>query len=161
MGTLLRNKLARMVVVASMAALMLLGFTTALVPSQSAHAATCSRSGCEGKDPASTGCATDSYTAAFAYVRNQQNQTLGVVQLRYSPSCGTNWTRVTSYVGTRIMTAFVRRIADGHREIAGGPYTVVWSPMIYSPGARTAYGYASIRSQDGTHDEGYGETQAA
>jgi len=61
----------------------------------------------------------------------------------------------------RIMTALVCRIGDGHREIAGGPYTVVWSPMIYSPGAHTAYGYASIRSQDGTHDEGYGETQVA
>src|SRR5438876_9566962 len=55
----------------------------------------CSGRGCDGQDPITTGCDYDAYT-----VTSQDINGLGLVELRYSPTCGTNWARVTSYPST-------------------------------------------------------------
>ncbi|MFZ4700006.1 MAG: DUF2690 domain-containing protein [Candidatus Methylumidiphilus sp.] len=59
-----------------------------------AQAVTCLGTSCENKDPRDTGCAADSktITAASAVAEDAFNKV--IVQLRYSPTCKTNWTRI-------------------------------------------------------------------
>ena len=54
---------------------------------------TCSGNGCNGLNPVTTGCSAGAYTVQTAVFSNSY------VELRYSPTCGTNWGRVTSKVG--------------------------------------------------------------
>jgi Protein of unknown function (DUF2690) len=77
-----------MAAVPALAAAMLIGTTEA-----PALAATCSGSGCNGKDPAATGCAstastvaTDTFVSTSAYKAR--------VDLRYSSGCRTTWARI-------------------------------------------------------------------
>ncbi|WP_433531877.1 DUF2690 domain-containing protein [Micromonospora sp. CA-263727] len=64
-----------------------------------ASAATCSGHGCDGTDPANTGCSSGAQNATYnpAYIM-QGSTTLAVVELRWSPSCGTNWGRISNRV---------------------------------------------------------------
>ena len=59
-----------------------------------AQAVTCLGTSCENKDPRDTGCAADSktITAASAVAEDAFNKV--IVQLRYSNTCKTNWTRI-------------------------------------------------------------------
>jgi hypothetical protein len=136
------RKFARILVIAScLAVLVGIGFTA--LPSQRhiAHAASCSGNGCTDKDPHDTGCDADAYTVYNVYVRDNNGNEVGLLQLRYSPSCGTNWTRLTSYVGNTWLTANTIRKADSWIEYGGPMFTnVVWSDMVYSPGNYTVYG---------------------
>ncbi len=64
-----------------------------------ASAATCTGTGCDGTDPINTGCSADAQPATYnpQYVMNGTT-TLAVVELRWSPSCGTNWGRIHNRV---------------------------------------------------------------
>jgi Protein of unknown function (DUF2690) len=56
----------------------------------------CSGYGCDGTDPSSTGCAANAITAEqqTEYEANGSGYAVGYVQLRYSKTCRTVWTRI-------------------------------------------------------------------
>lgn len=68
----------------------ILALTMALVPVQNIHAASYN-----GQSPVSTGCANDAYTAVSTSVKKDNGTIVGTIQLRYSPSCKSAWTKIT------------------------------------------------------------------
>jgi hypothetical protein len=59
--------------------------TSAQTTQSSRQQVTCSGEGCDGLDPQPAGCAADAYTVQTAVFSDSY------VELRYSPTCGTNW----------------------------------------------------------------------
>jgi hypothetical protein len=55
------------------------------------------------------------------------------VELRYSPTCATNWGRVTSKVGAVFLVIRVQRIDGLTYTFSGGNFTSAWSAMVYAP----------------------------
>lgn len=108
----------------------LIGFSAV----QSAHAAGCSGTGCDGRDPIQAGCASDAYTAISDYIYNSVGNAVARVDLRYSPSCGTNWARTVSLIGPQHIDAVVTRndIALHYDEYLYN-VTNVYTDMIYAP----------------------------
>lgn len=104
------------------------------VTSTPAQAATCSGYGCDGLDPNATGCSAGANDTASTYLYNASGSVVGLPELRYSSTCGTNWTRVTSYVGVRGLYARVTRESDGRSYADVGNYQVIWSNMVYADG---------------------------
>jgi hypothetical protein len=93
-STVSRTKLIAIFTGLIMAMLMLFASGPAL-------AASCSDASCEGLDPAATGCSADAYVAASATLyRQSDNAAVGTLQLKYSPTCGTNWIKVISNIGS-------------------------------------------------------------
>ena len=88
---------------------------------------TCSGNGCNGKDPIATGCAVGAYTVQTGVLPDF------FVQLRYSPSCGTNWGRVISRIGSAHLFATVQRIDGLSYSRSFGFSTLVFSQMVYAP----------------------------
>ncbi len=79
---------------------------------------TCSGTGCNNLDPVQTGCAVGSYTVQTAVLPTI------FLQLRYSPTCKTNWGRVISRGNNNeVYLVLVGRVA--------------WSRMVYAPVAKT------------------------
>ncbi|MFJ8435528.1 DUF2690 domain-containing protein [Kitasatospora sp. NPDC094019] len=74
----------------------------------------CYGSSCNGKDPVDMGCNTDAYTVESAYSAK------GTIELRYSPSCRSNWARIS---GTSVGQNFWVQNTNGniHGWIATGP----------------------------------------
>ena len=99
-------------------------------------ATTCRGSACNGMDPNITTCAFDAQTVSSKPFSN-----LGILELRWSRSCNTYWTRLTAY-GTYPrqpdMGAFVRvnspYYASLHYSNAVFNQRTVWSKMLYAPG---------------------------
>lgn len=96
---------------------------------------------CSGQDPAATGCEADAVTIAAV----QLDDGAGRVDLRWSPTCKTNWARWQQYpTGWCFNCAPLELLAvqdtgytqkldwfdAGTSPQAGGTY---WTPMIYSP----------------------------
>jgi Protein of unknown function (DUF2690) len=54
---------------------------------------------CDGTNPETTGCAADGVTLRTADIRDNNNNRVGVVQLRSSAHCRTRWARVYNYYG--------------------------------------------------------------
>jgi hypothetical protein len=102
--------------------------------------ATCSGNGCNGLDPEQTGCAAGAYTVQVS--GGTVSFRTGYVELRYSPTCGTNGARVFSTVGNARHTVSIRRTNDGLSYFAVGSGTRLWSPMVYAPNV-TAKGCGS------------------
>ncbi len=94
---------------------------------------TCSGNGCNGLDPISTGCALDAITVSIT--GGAVSFRTGTIQLRYSPTCGTNWGRVFSSVGNTQMTVSIRR-DDGRFYFTVGSGTRLWSPMVFARNAK-------------------------
>lgn len=101
-----------------------------------AHAVTCYGDYCSGLDPQSSGCAADAYTAT-SYGNN-----LFMMEVRYSPTCKTNWTRITMYnSGYKCSpNGTLSSVQDsGYTQstyidsVCPGPSFTRWTPMIYSP----------------------------
>lgn len=100
---------------------------------------TCHGDYCSGMDPVASGCAEGAKTLDS----HVQGLGGGIVELRYSPKCGTNWARWTAYptgwcmncgiVGLRAVqdTGYTQSIDLTNKMIKDGES--VWSPMIYSP----------------------------
>jgi hypothetical protein len=72
---------------------------------------TCSRNGCTGQDPAATGCSADATTLLSKKILNSSGQSIGEIDLRWSPTCQTNWARVVSSIGSVPLGASVEREA--------------------------------------------------
>jgi len=101
---------------------------------------TCSGNGCNGLNPATTGCSADAYTVQTAVFSNSY------VELRYSPTCGTNWGRVTSKVGATSLIIRIQRIDGLTYTFSGGPFNSAYVAMVYAPkvAARACGGVSSI-----------------
>jgi hypothetical protein len=99
----------------------------------------CSGDSCSGQDPVATGCSTDAYTITSVDVPDYPGQ----LQLRYSPTCGTNWARVVTYpTGWHFFLPIdIAAIQDtGYTQGATtdilfprSSSETFYTPMIYSP----------------------------
>jgi hypothetical protein len=130
----------------------------------------CYSYGCDGRDPVQTGCAAGAYTAATGYAYRGGNPNFGdngiVIELRYSPRCGTNWTRLlftgsgAPWVGVTLEV--VRLNGAGPPTDEMWPYSgrtqTLWGNMVYAPSPICAYGYASV---DGWSYSWFGATPRA
>jgi hypothetical protein len=56
---------------------------------------------CDHKSPDTTGCSADAITKKTVNILNESGYIVGKVELRWSPSCGTAWSRVTNLIGVR------------------------------------------------------------
>ncbi len=101
---------------------------------------TCSGNGCDGLNPAMTGCSADAYTVQTAVFSDS------FVELRYSPTCGTNWGRVTSKVGATFLIISIQRIDGLTYTFSGGNFNYAYVAMVYAPqvAARACGGVNSI-----------------
>ena len=95
---------------------------------RAASQVTCSGEGCDNVDPVQSGCADGAYTVTFV------NTAIAEIQLRYSPTCGTNWGRVVSNGNNNdTYLVLVQRedgVAYGTKGLTG---PIAWSRMVYSP----------------------------
>ena len=89
---------------------------------------------CSGQDPMSTGCATGAYTTTYKDIPG------GQIQVRWSPTCKTNWARLVQYPGCAYMGDLVARQDTGYTQhkwigifVCVSQTTTDWTPMIYSP----------------------------
>ena len=101
---------------------------------------TCSGNGCNGLNPVTTGCSADAYTVQTAVFSNS------FVELRYSPTCGTNWGRVTSRVGATFLVIRIDRSGGLTYTFSGGNFNFAYVAMVYAPkvAARACGGVSSI-----------------
>ncbi|WP_176741274.1 DUF2690 domain-containing protein [Streptomyces sp. LUP30] len=113
-----------------LAAALSTGVTSLAAPS--ASAATCSGSGCTYQDPQASGCSADAVTVAHYQLPAVQQQ----LELRWSPSCHTNWARMYLDTDPTWLRAVQPDRGDGLprvTQLIGRNATYSWSAMIYSP----------------------------
>lgn len=99
-------------------------------------AALCSGSGCNHRDPYSTGCAASMFTVATAYVN--AGSVTGRVELEYSRVCQTNWDQMYSGNGVEYLAGCVARKAgpDGPADgdcYSSTQYSWINTNMLWSP----------------------------
>lgn len=97
-----------------------------------ASAVTCWGDYCSGKDPEASGCSADAYTVVSARIPS----TYAYVELRWSPTCKTNWARVGSgYASMNPGALRAIQCATGYTQsgVVGNNGTYGWTRMIYSP----------------------------
>ncbi len=91
--------------------------------------ATCSASpneaNCNNQDPVKQGC-NDGYTVSTASFAQ------GKVELRYSPTCKSNWAKVTNFTGNGYTFAQIMR-EDGKSYSYDSYSSTVYTNMVYSP----------------------------
>ncbi|CRK57720.1 hypothetical protein [Alloactinosynnema sp. L-07] len=69
------------------------------------------------------------YTVASAPIL-RNGQTIGLVEMRWSWTCGGNWTRTTSYIGARQLQSMIDTNPwDGRETWADDYATQNWSPF--------------------------------
>jgi len=94
---------------------------------------------CSGLDPQTSGCSADGKTVAYMY-----DGVSGVtLELRWSPTCQTNWARVntTSPAWIKAVQKDTGYTQWGTIGMYSSPYT--WSRQIYSP-SKCVYAQASV-----------------
>ncbi|WP_158264072.1 DUF2690 domain-containing protein [Amycolatopsis sp. CA-126428] len=97
-----------------------------------ANAATCSGFGCTYQDPQLSGCSADAITV----VHYQLPAVAQRLELRWSPSCKTNWARMYLDTSPVWLRAVQPDRGDGLprvTQLSGHNDTYSWSAMIYSP----------------------------
>jgi len=110
----------------------------------------CSGYGCDHQDPVATGCSAGSYTVTSAPI-TLGGTSYGTVELRWSPTCQTNWSRVTVASGGSNPNRWYR-YAEVDRV---SPYAYDWYPyngtgspvygnMLYAPGCAYALGTIQV-----------------
>lgn len=119
-----------------------------------------------GKDPATSGCATDATTVGTSPIKNPSGGVLGTIDLRYSVTCHAAWARITlptplhicSTVcpswGPQRASAVVHRNSDGVEETVtvDDGNTTAWTNMVDDQGV-TSYAKGTVfldSSSDGT-----------
>lgn len=114
---------------------------------------------CSGSDPALSGCDTDAVTVAAL----QDDKGSGRLELRWSPTCQTNWARWQQYPTGWCLncspldllavqdTGYTQHLvfseSDGGTPAQGGG--TYWTPMIYSP-QHAVYAAMHMPCGDGT-----------
>jgi hypothetical protein len=107
--------------------------------------ASCSGTGCDNKDPAATGCSSGSTTV------DSQTTSKGTFELRWSPTCQTNWVRVANYAGGGPhLFLDVCDVDRGVCALFNAPTTAGthFGNMVYSPGSNCAEGLVDYDSDD-------------
>jgi len=97
-----------------------------------ASAATCSGAGCNYQDPLATGCSADAVTVAHVQLPWVAQR----LELRWSPSCHTNWARMYLDTAPTWLRAIQPDRGDGLPRVTqmiGHNDIYSWSAMIYSP----------------------------
>lgn len=108
------------------------------IPVSTVTAASCggSAASCDGTSPQATGCAADAVTRATAALKDDANVTRGQIQLRYSPSCRTAWSRVVNWSVSANITYIIASSA-GQSETDSDQLAKNqsgYSPQIYVAG---------------------------
>jgi hypothetical protein len=103
--------------------------TTTVVAAPSAQAVTCYGDYCSGQDPEGSGCSADATTTAHARIPG----TLVNVELRWSPTCKTNWARTTWDADPASALRAVQCPTGYTQGYSGTNGSFYWSKMIYSP----------------------------
>ncbi len=111
--------------------------------SPSALAVSCSGNGCNGTNPYTTGCSQNAFLVARYYFADARNGVYFIypndieLDVYYSRSCGTNWTRVTKnpYGGnTRKVVSLANAPGTTLIENDYG-YSASYSTQLYAPGS--------------------------
>ena len=105
-------------------------FGGALATASPASAVTCYGDYCSGKQPDQTGCAAGAVTVDAVDFRG------GRLELRWSPTCKTNWARLQVYPGGFAYTLSAVQDTGYTQSVqwpAGAGQGTYWTPMIYSP----------------------------
>lgn len=79
----------------------------------------CYAQSCKGIDPSETNCADDAYTAVSKEIED------GILELRYSPLCKSNWARYTQY-GEETAGTWIREAMSKMSRSASKAW--VWVP---------------------------------
>ncbi|GGS54883.1 DUF2690 domain-containing protein [Actinokineospora fastidiosa] len=79
---------------------------------------------CSGKDPEAMGCSGDAVTTASARAGNF------TLELRWSPSCKTNWARIQNGYSGSLWVVQTTGYKQGYSTKNG---YFLWTKMIYSP----------------------------
>jgi hypothetical protein len=90
-----------------------------LLASPGVAQSSCYGTTCDGLDPAATTCANDAYTIQSTEAVVESGN-WGHLELRYSPSCHSNWVRFTPWHGVQ---AWLGNLAAG-AEVSGSPW--IW-----------------------------------
>lgn len=113
-------------------------------------AATCGGYGCDNQGPAATGCSAGSNNTASAAV-TYGGVSCGTVELRWSPICQTNWSRLTIGAGGSNPNGYWRGVDVFRQSPAGSAYfdhygsgSPVFGNMLYAPGCAKAIAYRQI-----------------
>lgn len=139
-------------VASALLAFLVAGLTLVAMP-KLALAASCasgpSKANCDYKDPIAEGC-TDGRDAGPAYGIYDGSRQVGIVQLRWSEKCKSNWAKVTSYIGAVYLEGKTIRQEDN--VVVGvkiGPYTSVYTSMVYGYNKPVqAFGAVQVRPGD-------------
>ena len=135
------------------------GSSSPSVPPPVPSPTNCSGDACNGLNPEATNCSTGAITAGgpndIYATLNGVNQKVGTVELRWSSTCQTNWSRVIRTDGATGESVIARIIRDDgvqqFRELPLAPVsewtdgqTRIWSPMLYAPANCSAYAQGMI-----------------
>ena len=112
-------------------------------------------------NPASTGCAADAITIATRNIASPQ-ALYGTMEVRYSPSCGTNWVRanmLASNPGFTVTKGIIRFSSqpDGHGGWLGYYQNYEYDPavgssfgmQVYAPGSTCIQAMSVVRDGNG------------
>lgn len=101
-----------------------------LLMAPDAQAVSCSGNGCNDKDPVAAGCSAGSTIADTTPM-----YTGGTAELRWSPTCKTNWVRISNYSGGNSGLR-ITVWSSSHRVGFIAPRTPGnhWGNMVYAPG---------------------------
>jgi hypothetical protein len=124
-------------------------------------AVSCSGSGCNGKNPVTTGCNQNAYLAAhypfydnYGIILSPFSNKSPYMNVYYSRSCGTNWVQVTSnpYGGTTYKEIQVLKSNGGsgflETENDKG-YGSSYSMMVYAPGSTAIRVWSKLTNTSG------------
>jgi hypothetical protein len=123
------------------------------IPIQNAHAESCTPgTGCNNKDPQTTGCSVNSITQSQNYKDGPAGGSGTMyVDLRYSAYCKQVWTRVYNQWPGAVRHLKARLTNNGtpYSNLADAEdsslYSMIWSNMYYySGGARCARGWQGM-----------------
>jgi hypothetical protein len=96
-------------------------------------------------NPATTGCATGSYAIASYPIKvNFTGATVGTLEVRWSPSCQTNWVRVNNTIGGSSYKYILRYAGPGYNSAVETEWDSgtgwSYSMQLYAPGCIEVYG---------------------
>jgi hypothetical protein len=131
----MKHRTRRTLSVLFMSVLVLIG---TIVASPSASAVTCYGDYCSGKDPQATGCAASGVTVAAidAYFDTTFGRVAvygGRLELRWSPTCKTNWARFAPQAGTSYQLQAIQPETNYKQVYNAGAWQTAWTSQIYSP----------------------------
>jgi hypothetical protein len=119
------------------------------------YAVSCSGAGCNGKDPAATGCNQNAYLAKrypfydkYGIILSPYSSSTPYMDIYYSRSCGTNWIRVTNnpYGGTTYKEIQVATPNGFLETESDWGYGSSYSMMVYAPGSTAIRVWSRVKN---------------